>query len=438
MDDQPKLRDASLERRAHLRASRHQHHNTWTPTFTISYQQPQPQLPLISVGSRSEHKPTMPPTYAPSPQDILHVSALLALKSLPPELISLIIEDAEYWARIATTYGPLLADLDSNIAASGSGTEHCCLLIAKPISTAAAYDAGCYVSNTNPLLDDGGDRVVESMNSPANSSTNSLTNSLTGGVIARTLDRVKSSAKALVGRTGLASESDGSEASKTQCMGSRARYYSSLPLTSIPEPRLKYPVRRITWRIRSHDQGWGGEGGDVYENSWTGFRGTVTRMNPETGAEVKTGISNDGEPKKVETTPIAKAVEDQTQWDDASSEDYFEPEWTERCIPIEPKQPEVWPQGDWCFKDTQIQLNRRADVEWMTHRIVWDYRDDIKENDPRSLGELKRQGRGLQTGDGSQVRALCKGDVVELWSYAFFPGWLNFVREAEFVIEFAL
>ena len=364
------------------------------------------------------------PSYAPSPRDIIHVSALLSRKSLPPELITLIIEEAEYWARITTkrTLPP-----DEEITAHGNMNENTCILKAKPISAAAA-DEGHFVSDKRlPVGDGDGDEAAGSSEAPGE------------GVIARTLDRVVAGVKALAVTAGIGNGGGTDAAISTEGMGSWGRYYSALPATSIPEPRLKHPVRRITWKMRSHDQGWGGEGGaDEYENSWTGFRGTATRIKSGDVPEEKVSDPHDSQIDEVGAGSEDKPIEDQTRREDAGGEE--EIDFTNRESPPESDTDlqEIWPKGDWCFKDVQIQMNRRANAQWKTHCVVWDYRDDIEEDDPMAVVELSKQGRGQKTGNGSLVRMLWNGDVVRLWSYAFFPGWAIYVQEVEVIIEFAL
>lgn len=312
----------------------------------------------------------------------------------------------------------------SEVTARGGSTDNQChLLKTKPISTATA-DEGHFIQDDS--YDDDHDDDDNEAISPEPSGH---------GSIARPLDQVADGVEALgIDGTGLAGGS-GTDAPATECMGSRARYYYSLPLRAIPEPRLKSPVRRITWKIRSHDQGWGGEGGDVYENSWTGFGGTASRARPEGVPEEQVEDLHDDE-VRVESEDMI--VEDQARWDNAAGEDGFPVAYGKTSIEHASSQQKIWSQGDCWYKDTQIQANRRANAQWKTHRVIWDYRDSIGEDDPMALERLNKQGRGLETGNGSQVRTLCGGDVVELWSYAFFPGWVNYVRQAECIIEFAL
>ena len=214
--------------------------------------------------------------------------------------------------------------------------------------------------------------------------------------------------------------------------GSRAQYYAGLPADCIPEPRGRFPARRITWRIRSHDQGWGGIGGDTYENSQTGFRGNVLRIRP-VERKKREASGNGGEDLRLrgskEYLSAWKLLAEEGSETRADGGIYEEGDDDEECI---------WPRGEWDFGPTRIQVNARAERGAREHVIVWDFRDSIDIFDPKAVEMLVKKGRGILTGAGNQVRALQTGDVVELHSYAFFPFWQNFVENAEVRVEFAL
>lgn len=65
---------------------------------------------------------------------------------------------------------------------------------------------------------------------------------------------------------------------KTDC---DASYFSKL--AKYPTPRLLNPVRKIVFRIKSRDQGWGGEVDKkgTYKGSWTWFEAGLERFDSE-------------------------------------------------------------------------------------------------------------------------------------------------------------
>ena len=71
------------------------------------------------------------------------------------------------------------------------------------------------------------------------------------------------------------------------------------------------------------------------------------------------------------------------------------------------------------------------------HRVVWDWKDDVSEDDPSAVG-LDAQGRGRKTCDGTFIKSMVRGDCVSIWAWAFFPNWQNRVELAEIEIYFAI
>lgn len=84
-----------------------------------------------------------------------------------------------------------------------------------------------------------------------------------------------------------------------------------------------------------------------------------------------------------------------------------------------------------------IQRNQTRCREVKTHVVQWSWTDDI---DPESdaAEELKLQGRGRGTGDGSFVRDLKLGDVITVWGKAKFPAWINHVDKVRIDVYWAV
>ncbi|RDA88401.1 hypothetical protein CP532_5635 [Ophiocordyceps camponoti-leonardi (nom. inval.)] len=84
-----------------------------------------------------------------------------------------------------------------------------------------------------------------------------------------------------------------------------------------------------------------------------------------------------------------------------------------------------------------IQRNRAAFGQWQNHRVVWSWLDDIEPNS--SAGEeLHRNGRGRASANGSFVRSLKLGDVVTIWGKARFPQWVNMVESIRVDVYWAV
>jgi hypothetical protein len=69
--------------------------------------------------------------------------------------------------------------------------------------------------------------------------------------------------------------------------------------------------------------------------------------------------------------------------------------------------------------------------------VEWSWTDDIN---PESDGgqELKNQGRGRATGDGTFVRDLKMGDVITIWGKAKFPAWQNNIEKVRIDVYWAV
>ncbi|KAG5952407.1 hypothetical protein E4U53_000971 [Claviceps sorghi] len=198
---------------------------------------------------------------------------------------------------------------------------------------------------------------------------------------------------------------------KTDC---DPAYFSKL--ARYPTPRLVNPARKIVFKIRSHDQGWGGptEKRGTYEASWTWFEAGLERFDSEATCHAHSSLDEASKPALpvCGLRPIQPKIamirsntghnkpSGRNQGDSAEA-DNAEDEYTY----IHPLQgPPEW----------QIQCNRTATREWQEHTITWSYLDDVKSDSDEGKA-LENQGRGRATGDGSFVRNLRMGDVITIW-----------------------
>ncbi|KAK4144991.1 uncharacterized protein C8A04DRAFT_10967 [Dichotomopilus funicola] len=223
-------------------------------------------------------------------------------------------------------------------------------------------------------------------------------------------------------------------------------------LTVSPLTLLAHPCRRIVFTIRSHDQGWGGDMGaqDSYNSSWTWFEAGLERWCKNSPAESTPATSiaqedqqksppdqQSGDPKEQQPLPISL---DSLSLNSLSLDTLctvFPPiEWSSQ-------------QNKYTFQhqlnpheDLKVQCNRVAIRETLTHRVVWSHTDDIRpdrDSDAEAVTNLATvQGRGKATGDGKFVRDLKLGDVVTLWAKARFPSWTNNVESVKLEVYYAI
>ncbi|KAJ3496374.1 hypothetical protein NLG97_g2704 [Lecanicillium saksenae] len=210
-------------------------------------------------------------------------------------------------------------------------------------------------------------------------------------------------------------------------------------MADYPLPKLQSPVRKIVFKITSHDQGWSGENGALYENSWTWFEAGLERLeSSEVGAArdpPPTSLNHDAlrpiyppigevEPKQQEQDETEQP-ENTNQQEDKGSEEFQtkEPE-------LEYKFP-LLHAPKWT-----VTRNKRAHRDWQNHTITWACWDDVNADSDAGKA-LEEKGRGRETGDGEFVRSLKLGDVVTLWAKARFNGWMNNVKSASIDVYWA-
>lgn len=147
-------------------------------------------------------------------------------------------------------------------------------------------------------------------------------------------------------------------------------------------------VRKVVFRIWSHDQGWGGDDGLVgnYEGSWTWFEAAIWRCEEQ--------------PFLVQRPEFSSLSVPATHQDD-----------------LYPDTSKVW----------HLQSNIRASAKEALHEVVWTDVDDWKVNSETGSGD----GRGF-------VRLLQPGDKIAVIARARYPGWVNHVGRVEVEIFYSL
>ncbi|KFY29561.1 hypothetical protein V494_08662 [Pseudogymnoascus sp. VKM F-4513 (FW-928)] len=359
---------------------------------------PPSSAPPGSVSSSSVSSSSS--TYEPTVADVLAIKAILQGFSLPPELTDEIIDYAEYWPHTS----------------------------AVPPGINAAYAHGrsledYFVARTLPL----GCLPTSPSIHPSRAPAPAIQGRMTPHLFPPTQ----------------------SESSKA----ATSALYSVWAQAS--QPRDSRPCRKIVFKFRSRDQGWGGDYNDrgTYNGSFTWLdvgreRARVVDNNEsellKPGAQWKDGPLSDVEntlswnlesivpPLKEEGPPEKSVAQDSlgpsaTQYSDSDAQI---PEVGGSRSPAVLHHP-------FLPHDKTLQKNRTATDTAEDYTIVWRYDDEI---DAESIEaeELRKAGRGGATGNGEFVRSLEVGDVITVWARARFPGWSNFVEDVKVDIFWAV
>lgn len=195
-------------------------------------------------------------------------------------------------------------------------------------------------------------------------------------------------------------------------------------LTSASLPRTKHPCRKIVFKLKSHDQGWGG----THSNKGT-YRGSYAWF--DTGLE-RISASRESIPQ---LTQIPLDREDSTGttrvcFRTISPNTVLTPSHT-------PEKPVYDFEHPLIPSRHTLQQNVVASYNTKEHVITWSYDDNIL---PDSLdgNKLEENGRGRETGTGEYVRNLEVGDVVTVWAKARFPGWAITVEDVQVDVYWAV
>lgn len=181
--------------------------------------------------------------------------------------------------------------------------------------------------------------------------------------------------------------------------------------------------------LKSHDQGWGGNGDDrnTYRGSFTWF---------DVGKEKFTARKPSKDEKLVESSDTQSQNYDFLM----GSADGGETPLQCTLQPISPPlvisgEEEARPKLDHPYLPTKnsLQRNLTATSSTKKHVITWDY-DDHLDSESSLTDHLDQAGRGRATANGEFVRDLKVGDVVTVWARARFPGWVHHVEEVKMAV----
>lgn len=244
----------------------------------------------------------------------------------------------------------------------------------------------------------------------------------------------------------------------------------------LPEPTLSHPVRKVVFRLRSHDQGYSSESSETkgtYQASFTWFDTEIDKEfgptpNDEPLSRIPWDLSstrflnaqpkhshsrekNDDERARLSATtgddwiPWQQKEEDRISLGIRPSNDEVlmgEEDQNQNQTSNNPEHPEVpiprlFSHSYLQNHKYEVQYNVQARSASAEHTVVWRYTDDISEDSPEAEA-LALNGRGKATGDGRFVRCLKLGDCVSLWAKARYPNWVNHVETATVEVYFAI
>ncbi|RGP67921.1 hypothetical protein FSPOR_5582 [Fusarium sporotrichioides] len=195
-------------------------------------------------------------------------------------------------------------------------------------------------------------------------------------------------------------------------------------LANYPTPKLQYPVRKVVFSIRSHDQGWcqEPENRKTYNGAWTWFEAGLEKFDAEQTCDPLCTYDVRYKSNTSEAVPLPVCA--------------LRPLYPE----IEPISDEkmgyshpLQPQDKWV-----IQHNKTAHRTWQDHVVTWTWQDDIKPESEAAEKMRRETGRGRDTADGSFVRNLKMGDVITVWAKARFTSWVNHVESVKIDVYWAV
>ncbi|KAK2018373.1 hypothetical protein LZ32DRAFT_654138 [Colletotrichum eremochloae] len=338
-----------------------------------------------------EQLPPEPGNYKPTPIDVVVVKIMLEKASkLPPEIMDIIFDEAQYWAHSEASINRPVSALRDALSVVGTTPEENKLLLRCPPIGFIDFKKVGPAFKTAPLPPKPGD------GSPVTEPLRSLT----------LLEPISSPTEMT------------SEAPREYFAGSMER-----------PPTLTHPVRKIVFKIRSRDQGWGGGFGDrgTYRGSWSWFEAGLEKFDKDRKCDGSCKTS-------------APAQDSQSE----SVSDNGEPALCTCGLQSIYPPVEEQPDGHLAYhhymhplENLKIQNNKTAHKEFLDHEVVWSWSDDIHPDSPEA-DRLVEMGRGRGTGTGNFVRSLKLGDVITVWGKARFGGWTNYIESVKVEIYWAV
>ncbi|OHE99742.1 hypothetical protein CORC01_04878 [Colletotrichum orchidophilum] len=332
-----------------------------------------------------------PGNYKPSHVDVIVVRVMVEKAfNFPPELLDLIIDQAEYWPHSeASIYHAVTPLRDALRVVGTSRDENKFILRCPPIGFLDFKTVGP-AFKTAPLPPKSGD------GSPVTEPLRNLT---------------------LLEPT----------ASPTEMASEAPREYFTGSMKA--PPTLTHPVRKIVFKLRSKDQGWGGGHGDrgSYRGSWSWFEAGLEKFDKERTCDGSCKTAEASSDTGSEEAPFTN----ETNLCTCGLQSIYPPVETTSDGKI------AYTHGLQPLENLKIQTNKTANRDFMDHEVVWSWTDDVHPESP-DADRLADIGRGKGTATGKFVRNLKLGDVVTVWAKARFGGWANYVESVKVEIYWAV
>ncbi|KAJ0295904.1 hypothetical protein COL516b_012150 [Colletotrichum fioriniae] len=349
---------------------------------------------IMQSDTQDDHSgpsPQEPGNYKPSHVDVIVVRVMLEKAfNFPPEILDLIIDQAEYWPHSeASIYHAVTPLRDALRVVGTTRDENKFILRCPPIGFLDFKKVG-QAFKTAPLPPKSGD------GSPVTEPLRNLT---------------------LLEPT----------SSPTEMVTEAPREYFTGSMKA--PPTLTHPVRKIVFKLRSKDQGWGGGHGDrgSYRGSWSWFEAGLEKFDKEHTCDGSCQTAAESSDSESEEAPFTN----ETNLCTCGLQSIYPPVLSTADGKL------AYSHGMHPLENLKIQTNKTANRDFMDHEVVWSWTDDIHPESPEA-DRLAEIGRGKGTGTGKFVRNLKLGDVVTVWGKARFGGWANYVESVKVEIYWAV
>ncbi|KAI0332562.1 hypothetical protein GY45DRAFT_1344550 [Cubamyces sp. BRFM 1775] len=176
-----------------------------------------------------------------------------------------------------------------------------------------------------------------------------------------------------------------------------------------------WKVKRVTWTILGHDQGWGGEAPGTFRAAYSWYEACIIRPTTQEGSASNSSPESTHVEDGHDLLPgflHRKYCAPRDVQSDLEQHGYT-------LVPVPDTHP---PSHTWL-----IQRNRVAKRDFAQYCIQWTAGEHV---DPTEAEDA-----GYGTGSGF-IDSLRPGDRVGLWMRAQYPGWVNFVKQAAVEVTF--
>ncbi|KAF9879501.1 hypothetical protein CkaCkLH20_03044 [Colletotrichum karsti] len=352
------------------------------------------QVPTGDDKSRDGgHKPG---EYKPTPTDVIIVRIMLERAgNLPPELLDIIFDEAEYWPHSeGYIFQQVRTARDALRVVGGTAQGENVLLVRCPPIGFVDYRKVGEEFKTAPLPP----------------------KSVDGSAVSEPLQNL----------TLMEPSSSSTEPTRE----ARREFFEG---SMSQPPALKHPVRKIVFKLRSKDQGWGGTHADKgsYRGSWTWFEAGLEKFDEDRKCDGSCKRSRPSSPTQSENPESANPNTETKNFCTCGLQSVYPP------VVASADGKLAYHHHVHPLENLKIQSNKTAHRDFLDHEVVWSWTDDIHPESPEG-DHLSEIGRGRGTGTGRFVRSLKLGDVVTVWGKARFGGWCNYVESVKVEIYWAV